>query len=96
MPALIDYNAGMKEQAKKQYTIRGVSTRLDMALKQKAKTEGKSLNAVLVESLQKSVGDTPELMIHHDLDGLIGKWEEDPEFDRVLEEQNKVDEEMWR
>ncbi|OGQ04589.1 MAG: hypothetical protein A3F82_11115 [Deltaproteobacteria bacterium RIFCSPLOWO2_12_FULL_44_12] len=82
--------------AKKQYTIRGISTTVDRALKQKAKTEGKSLNTVLVDSLTKAVGVSPETIIFHDLDDLIGKWQEDPEFDRSLEEQNKIDPQLWK
>jgi len=33
---------------------------------------------------------------YHDLDDLIGTWEEDPEFDRAIEAQRQIDEELWK
>jgi len=33
---------------------------------------------------------------YHDLDHFIGTWEEDPEFDRALEDQRQIDEELWK
>lgn len=86
----------MSMNAKKQYTIRGISTAVDRALKQKAKAEGKSLNAIIVDSLNRAVGASPEMVVFHDLDALTGKWQEDPEFDRALEEQNRIDPALWK
>jgi hypothetical protein len=33
---------------------------------------------------------------HHDLDALIGSWEEDPAFDDAIRAQDVVDEELWK
>ncbi len=86
----------MKQPANKQYTIRGISEGLDKALRRRAESEGKSLNAVLVDSLHQAVGQVSLPVEYHDLDDLIGKWGEDPEFDRCLEEQDRVDVEIWK
>jgi hypothetical protein len=34
--------------------------------------------------------------LHHDLDALAGTWEDDPEFDRAIADQDRVDEALWR
>jgi len=31
-----------------------------------------------------------------DLSSLVGTWQEDPEFDEAIADQDKVDEELWR
>lgn len=33
---------------------------------------------------------------HTDLDDLAGTWVDDPVFDRVIREMDRVDEEMWK
>lgn len=33
---------------------------------------------------------------HHDLDVLIGSWQEDPEFDAAVRAFEQVDESMWK
>ena len=78
-----------------QYTVREVPAHVDRALRRKATDEGKSLNQLLRDTLAKEAdGDAGAL--HHDLDVLAGTWEDDPEFDRAIAEQDRVDEAMWR
>lgn len=55
-----------------QYTIRSVPQKVDDALRQKSKQSGKSLNAILVESLKIFSGVTEAKEIHNDLDWFIG------------------------
>lgn len=86
----------MKAHSNRQYTIRGISDRLDRALRKRAESEGKSMNTVLVESLHQAADQTAEPLEYHDLDDLIGQWGEDPDFDRCLAEQNRVDVEIWK
>ena len=86
----------MKVNTKKQYTVRGVSGYLDKALRQRAKEEGKSLNTVLLDSLELTAEALRQPIGHHDLDKLIGTWQEDPEFEQYLAAQSQVDEDMWR
>ncbi|MBI4224505.1 MAG: hypothetical protein HY609_06180 [Deltaproteobacteria bacterium] len=81
--------------AKKQYTIRGIPERVDKTLKKKAKDEGKSLNSVLVECLERAAGEGV-LLEFDDLDGLIGAWANDPECDRALASQDRIDNDLWK
>jgi hypothetical protein len=37
-----------------------------------------------------------EEIVRHDLDGLAGLWEEDPDFDAAIAAQHAVDEDLWR
>ena len=79
-----------------QYTIRGIPAHLDETLRRRATESGRSLNSVAIEALQRGLGLEGGPVLHHDLDFLIGTWEEDPEFDRVMEEFERIDEEHWR
>jgi plasmid stability protein len=80
-----------------QYTVRDVPSHVDRALRRRASEEGKSLNQLLRDALAKEAGgDMAAPVLHHDLDALAGTWDNDPEFDRALAEQDRVDEAMWR
>jgi plasmid stability protein len=73
-----------------QYTMRKVPAPVDHALRRRAADEGKSLNQLLREILAKEAGPDAVHVIHHDLDDLAGTWDDDPEFDRAIEEQGRV------
>lgn len=79
-----------------QYTIRAVPAHIDRALRRRAKQEAKSLNAVAVEALARGLELNAKPEKHHDLDDLIGSWEEDKAFDRAIADFSRVDEEMWK
>ena len=86
----------MGTNANQQYTVRGVPPHIDRALRRKARSENKSLNEVLLESLVQSVdaaGGEPEF---HDLDDCIGTWEDDPAVDAALAAQRSIDRKLWR
>ena len=87
------YNACMSNI---QYTIRSVPEHVDDALRRMAAEHRISLNAAAVKALERGLGLEGEPVIHHDLDFLAGSWEDDPEFDRAMEEFERIDEEMWR
>lgn len=78
-----------------QYTIRGVPADVDLALRRKAHRRRISLNRLLVEELIKSTGETPE-QLHRSLRKVAGRWKEDAQFDRALEDQRKIDWSLWR
>jgi len=80
----------------RQYTVRDVPPAIDRALRQRAKQEGKSLNTVVLETLQEALGQAAGPKEHTDLDGLIGSWQEDPGFDRALQVFEQVDETLWK
>ncbi len=94
--AINDYIVCMKANRTKQYTLRGISERIDATLRERARKEGKSLNSVAVEALQRGLGTDGEDIIYHDLDDLAGTWVNDPEFDKAVEEMDQVDEELWK
>ena len=94
MPALYSYYVGMKKVH--QYTIRNVSPRTDQLLRERAVTYGKSMNQAALDALEKGLNLSPEKVVHHDLDDLIGTWVEDAEFDKALRSMKKIDKDMWR
>ena len=77
-----------------QYTIRRIPRHVDRRLREKARTEGRSLNEVTLETLERGLGLGKDPVLHHDLDDLAGTWVPDPEFDRVIEEMDRADPEM--
>ena len=79
-----------------QYTIRGVSKTVDRALRRRVREEQKSLNQVLLESVERGLGLEASPKVFRNLDFIVGTWVEDPEFDAALAEQDVVDEEQWR
>jgi len=64
-------------------------------LKELAKREEKSINQIILEVLERGLGLAGEEIVYHDLDDLAGTWVEDPEFDKAIEEQHRIDPELW-
>jgi hypothetical protein len=79
-----------------QYTIRCIPPSLDRALRLQAEQEGKSLNQIALEALQRGVGMTGLGQSRRDLSEIAGSWQEDPEFDAIVEAQDQIDQEAWR
>jgi hypothetical protein len=79
-----------------QYTVRSVPRRLDKQIRQKAATEHKSMNNVLLESLEHGLGLGDEKPLHHDLDSFYGRWQKDAGFDKAMKEFDRVDAELWQ
>jgi hypothetical protein len=79
-----------------QYTIRNIPEYLDAALRGAAREQGKSLNEVAIEALARGagLGDRPRL--RRDLGDIAGSWIDDPEFERALVEQDRIDPELWK
>jgi len=84
------YTAGV------QYTLRDIPRRLDDALRQRAKDEGKSLNQVTIEALLRAFGLLGAPVRQRDLSAVAGSWQQDPDFDAALEDQHRIDPELWR
>lgn len=85
----------MKTNRQKQYTIRNVTQQVDQKLRRRSQEEGKSLNKVALEALERGTGVSGEPMIHTDLDALIGSWKEDPAFDEAILQQDTIDPKIW-
>jgi hypothetical protein len=79
-----------------QYTLRGIPARVDRALRQQARREGRSLNEVALEALARGVGLSDQPVRYRDLSDIAGTWVEDPEFDQALLDQDRIDEELWK
>ena len=88
--AYIEYNICM------QYTIRKLPARLDKLIRKRAKEEGKSINTVAVEALMDAFGLRGSVPSLRDVGSLAGSWVEDPAVDEALQEQRRIDDEMWR
>ena len=79
-----------------QYTLRDIPPPVDAELRRRAKAEGKSLNTVAIEALIRgtSLSETP--VRRRDLSDIAGTWQEDPELDQAIAEQDQIDERLWR
>ena len=86
----------MKSSHKNQYTIRQLPPELDKTLRLQSKKSGKSLNAVVLETLVKGAGLADKPFVNHNLDKYIGTWVNDPGFDQAMEDFEKIDEEAWK
>jgi hypothetical protein len=86
----------------KQITIRGVPREVEEIVKEEAKRKGISLNKAFISVLESASGiktkNRKEKAIYHDLDHLAGLWsdEESEDFMKNLENQRKIDEELWK
>lgn len=79
-----------------QYTLRDIPPLLDSELRRRAKLEGKSLNTVALEALFRGAGLGEMPIRQRSLDDIAGTWQEDPEFDRAVVDQQRIDESLWR
>ena len=93
MPAFTAIFAIMKGH---QMTLRRIPDKVNRKLREVARREAKSLNRVALEALEKGLGMAEEAVEYHDLDDLAGTWIRDAEFDKVIEELERVDPELWQ
>ena len=79
-----------------QYTLRDIPPTVDAELRRRAKAEGRSLNTVAIEALIRGagLGETP--IRQRELGDIAGTWQEDPDFDQAIAEQDQIDEGLWR
>ena len=78
-----------------QYTLRNIPPALDRALRERAENEGKSLNQVAPRPSSAASACPSGEEATHDLDHLIGTWQDDPAFDEAVALQDMVDPEAW-
>ncbi|KAF0221365.1 MAG: hypothetical protein FD174_503 [Geobacteraceae bacterium] len=81
-------------------TLRGIDERIAAALKEKARKEGTSVNALMLRVLKESLGieKKKRSVVYDDLDQLAGTWskKDAAEFEQATAVFEKVDEEMWK
>jgi hypothetical protein len=76
-----------------QYTVRGVPSDLDHALRRKAAEKNKSLNQVILDELAAAtIGHRKKA----DFSDLVGRWIPDPAFDEILSSQRRIDSDKWQ
>lgn len=79
-----------------QYTVRGIPTALDAALRQRASAAGKSLNETAIEALAEGSGMIGSPRKRRDLRDIAGTWKADKAFEAALAAQDHVDQDLWR
>jgi hypothetical protein len=81
-------------------TLRGVPPDVAQVIRRKVDETGDSVNRVVIRLLEEAagIGKKQKTVLHHDLDGLIGVWsrEEARSFNRALEDQRKIDPDLWK
>ncbi len=84
------------KREKTQYTLRGVPPEVDRALRERATREGRSLNVVAIEAIERGLALNATRKRHNDLSDLAGTWVEDPAFDEAIALQDQVFPEDWK
>ena len=79
-----------------QYTLRAVPKPVDRELRQRSRHSLRSLNDEAIDALTRGLGLGAGKVVHHDLDALVGSWENDPAFDAAIAAQDCVDLKLWR
>jgi hypothetical protein len=85
----------------KSMSVRGIDPVLAKKLGQEAKKQGKSINQLVLEIIQKSFGLTKEkkyTRTYDDLDHLFGRWSQ-KDFDRIqrkIDQERTIDKELWQ
>lgn len=78
-----------------QYTIRGIPPEIDQALRQSARSSGKSLNEAVIELLSQGIGVAGVPRKRRDLGDVAGTWESEEPVESALADQDQIDEALW-
>ncbi len=84
----------------KSMTVRGIDQETAAKLRSVAKSQGKSINQVVLESIKASLGigkNKKYTNSYDDLDFLFGKWSQE-EFTFIqekIEGERTIDQELW-
>ena len=86
----------------RQITLRGIPDEIEKMIKKEAERKGLSFNKAFISLLERATGlrtkEKKKKNLYHDLDYLSGIWakEEAETFQRNLEFQRVIDEELWK
>jgi len=78
-----------------QYTARGIPTPLDVALRERARVAGKSLNEAAIDALAEGAGLIGAPQRRRNLGDIAGTWKADKAFEAAIAAQDQVDEDLW-
>ena len=79
-----------------QYTLRSIPKRIDVALREKARRERKSLNQATIEAIRRGLDLDEEPLKHRDLSDVAGTWVSDRATEKALGDQRRIDPDLWR
>jgi hypothetical protein len=79
-----------------QYTIRRIPAAVDAAVRERAETEGKSLNEVAVQALEDGLGLGAEASTRRDLTDVAGTWKREAAVEAALAAQERIDRDLWK
>jgi hypothetical protein len=74
-----------------QYTLRGIPSLVDRALRERARAEGKSLNEAAIDALAEGCGVASAGRQRRHLDDLAGTWIPDRAVEAALAAQDEVE-----
>jgi len=78
-----------------QSILREIPPTVDRELRRRDKAEGKSLNTGAIEALIRGSGVGEDPIRQRDLSDILGTWQEDPELDQAIADQDRIDERLW-
>ena len=78
-----------------QYTVRGIPVALDVALRERARAAGKSLNEATIEALAEGTGLIGAPRKRRNLGDISGTWKADKTFEAAIAAQDRVDQDLW-
>jgi plasmid stability protein len=78
------------------YTIHNVPDEIERAIRARAAAEHKSPEQAILDALARDLGVNTSSGKKRDLSDIAGTWAEDPEFDAALEDQRRIDWELWQ
>lgn len=78
------------------YTVRNIPDEIDRTLRERARSEGKSLNDVVLEVLQAGMSLGDPRPSKRDLSDVWGRCEPDPSLDAAVAECRQIDREEWQ
>jgi hypothetical protein len=79
-----------------QYTIRGVPSAVDTALRQRARATGKSLNEATIDALSEGSGMAGAPRRRRSLADIADTWISEKSVEDALAEQDRIDPALWR
>jgi hypothetical protein len=79
-----------------QYTLRRIPLAVDRALRERARTSGKSLNEAALDALADGAGVAGAPRRRRDFGDIAGTWKTDKAIESALADQDRIDEDLWR
>ncbi len=81
-------------------TVRGIDEKTSSALKEKARRDGISINALTLRIIKEALGleKRGRAAVYDDLDYLAGTWcdQEAAEFEQAISVFEDVDDDLWK